>query len=407
VLVRAGTYAAQLTPGHSGSAGNLITFKAYPGERVTITGGTYGVRHENSYIRVEGFEITGTTGHGVRIMGGQGNQIVNNHIHDNGADGISFGGTMLIEGNVISGHWANSHADGIQYGSSGSNSIVIRYNTLFDNGQEIGLDQFSMPSGSTVSNIEIYGNLIYKVDEPVSFGSKGIHITAKYVPVANVSIYGNTIINNHYGITFSSHENYIKNVFIRNNIIYSSHAGTAKDLALSIDAGVSNVDSDYNIMFSHTTYALITRAGAAYHTLGQFRAAYPDQEQHSQQADPQFVNTGTYDFHLLGTSPAINTGDPNLATVFTLPANLTDLDGNTRPQEAAYDIGAYEYVSDGIRMPGFRAGRVKDPSPSILDYNEVFNLGGRAVKGGAAKNSGVYFIRTNTGHFIRKEMVLH
>jgi hypothetical protein len=53
-------------------------------------------------------------------------------------------------------------------------------------------------------------------------------------------------------------------------------------------------------------------------------------------ANPRFVSISNEDFHLLGSSPAINAG-----------ANLNwlkkDLDGTLLPQSSNYDIGAYEY----------------------------------------------------------------
>jgi hypothetical protein len=50
--------------------------------------------------------------------------------------------------------------------------------------------------------------------------------------------------------------------------------------------------------------------------------------------DPQFVDTAAHDFHLRSTSPAIDTGIPE--------SNPFDHAGCSRPQGAAYDIGAYE-----------------------------------------------------------------
>jgi hypothetical protein len=50
--------------------------------------------------------------------------------------------------------------------------------------------------------------------------------------------------------------------------------------------------------------------------------------------DPQFVNAGASNYHLSGTSPAINAG-LNLGV-------STDLDGN--PRNSQPDMGAYEYV---------------------------------------------------------------
>ncbi len=55
--------------------------------------------------------------------------------------------------------------------------------------------------------------------------------------------------------------------------------------------------------------------------------------------DPQFVDTAAKNFHLKSTSPAIDTA---IASIFGLDSTL-DLDGTTRAQGAARDVGAYEF----------------------------------------------------------------
>jgi hypothetical protein len=69
--------------------------------------------------------------------------------------------------------------------------------------------------------------------------------------------------------------------------------------------------------------------------------------------NPQFVNyqaNGTGDYHLASGSPAINAGVTGASTstgcvtggiIPCVPS--TDFDGISRPQGAAYDIGAYEW----------------------------------------------------------------
>jgi hypothetical protein len=61
-------------------------------------------------------------------------------------------------------------------------------------------------------------------------------------------------------------------------------------------------------------------------------------------ADPKFANASSYDFHLQSGSPAIDSG-------ITLAAVTTDIDGTTRPQGTALDLGAREYVSSGTNPP--------------------------------------------------------
>jgi hypothetical protein len=52
--------------------------------------------------------------------------------------------------------------------------------------------------------------------------------------------------------------------------------------------------------------------------------------------DPLFVDAKAGDFHLQASSPLIDRG-----AAFNAPA--TDLDGNSRPCGAGFDLGAYEF----------------------------------------------------------------
>lgn len=65
VYIRAGTYREQVVPQHSGSAGNFITYAAYPGETVTIDGATVSLPEweglfyvsNKSYIKISGLRM--------------------------------------------------------------------------------------------------------------------------------------------------------------------------------------------------------------------------------------------------------------------------------------------------------------------------------------------------------------
>jgi hypothetical protein len=53
-------------------------------------------------------------------------------------------------------------------------------------------------------------------------------------------------------------------------------------------------------------------------------------------ADPLFVNASAGDFHLMPTSPAIDTADPSAT-------ESVDYEGTARPQGIKRDVGAFEY----------------------------------------------------------------
>ncbi len=52
-------------------------------------------------------------------------------------------------------------------------------------------------------------------------------------------------------------------------------------------------------------------------------------------ADPGFVSASTYDFHLLASSPAVDSGALETEDPF-------DFDGCTRPRGSGFDMGAFE-----------------------------------------------------------------
>ncbi|HPO12439.1 MAG TPA: right-handed parallel beta-helix repeat-containing protein [Candidatus Hydrogenedentes bacterium] len=63
-------------------------------------------------------------------------------------------------------------------------------------------------------------------------------------------------------------------------------------------------------------------------------------------ASPQFMNANEADFHLIETSPCINTGTND-------GAPLTDSEGNPRPVDGKTDMGAYEYQGEGGESGGY------------------------------------------------------
>jgi hypothetical protein len=91
---------------------------------------------------------------------------------------------------------------------------------------------------------------------------------------------------------------------------------------------------------------LTTNGGDTIQTLAQWRAS-TGEDMHSLVATAAqlFVNPVAVngDYHLLATSPAINSGTSFLAPLF-------DLDGRSRPVGAAFDIGAYEWFAS--QLPG-------------------------------------------------------
>jgi parallel beta-helix repeat protein len=186
-------------------------------------------------------------------------------------------------GQVLVENCELDHAGGYaihQYGGGGNNNIY-RYNVIHDNGLTVSAN---VADGILLhgwgSGHQAYGNLIYN-------NKRGAGITA----VSSGSrIFNNTIFNNDSGIyVFPG----ASQTVIRNNITYGNRIAVIND-------------------GSGTTFS------------------------NNLEIDPKFVAPGSFDFRLQSSSPAINAG-------VTLTEVAIDLDGTSRPQGSAYDIGAFEY----------------------------------------------------------------
>lgn len=97
---------------------------------------------------------------------------------------------------------------------------------------------------------------------------------------------------------------------------------------------VAGFESDYSVLMDR----LSTDDGNSASTLSEWQALGYDE--HSFIAAPPELFVGGDDFHLRPGSPAIDAG-------LALPDVVVDLEGRSRPQGSAYDVGALEFVEVG------------------------------------------------------------
>jgi hypothetical protein len=266
--------------------------------------------------------------------------IKNNRITDNSCDGIRpYGDSIFIVGNTLgftsSQYFTGCHQDGIEiYGPN--NGLFIINNTISDFTQNI-YPSAEHAAGYNIENVYIIGNCIYNRIRDLSSYTKGVFGGGSTAKLKNVYIIGNTFYNNYFGISCGVDSGVM---IIRNNIVARSNTS----LGQNSKAGTT-VSSDYNLYYLHTGDVIAW--GGWFGTVSAFQTANRSQEQHSVEVDPQFVDSAVENFRLKSTSPARDAGDPNLASVVTLPSPYVDIDGHARPQGTRYDMGAYEYVSSG------------------------------------------------------------
>lgn len=345
----------------SGTAGNPITFRA-DGTSVRITANNPvtpdGINVENAaHVVVDGFIVDNRTRAGVRAAVAQFVTIRNCRLGSNGRWGIltGFVDDLLVENNEAH-HSIAEH--GIYAGNSGDRP-VIRNNHVHDNhanGIHINADE-SQGGDGTISGALVEGNVIH--GNGVGGGS-GINMDGVVDSVvrnnllydnhaSGISLYridgatgstdnlvaNNTILNASNGRWCINIADGSTGAHVRNNILYNAHSFRG---VITIDAASQpGFVSDYNSVMSRFSIdgAESVISLTAWRNLGY--------DTHSFLALPadHFVIPGT-DFHLLASSPAIDTG-----TASEAPA--TDLEGAPRPQGAGFDVGAYE--RGGVAAP--------------------------------------------------------
>ena len=387
VYVKAGTYNESIRASRSGTAGNLITFKAAPGDECThtgsywnnpvcdvvLSGGNIDINRQ-SYIRVEGFAVTGYNGPGVWCQD-RGSEVVNhvelvnNYIHDLSGYGIECRNPhdTLIEGNYIrdihgsaaigirgdrtpknltirgntilhvdcdgvhvegqgvvienntlgDSYHTDCHQDALEvYGPV--DGLIIRNNLIWDWTQNIYLSAET----NYIRNTAVLGNVVW-CDRYCAQGSDapGVNCGPNVADVTNLRVEGNTFHNvwNLFTDSYARSSSYwITGLVIRNNLFANSR------YSVEINGSFS---SDYNLF--HQTRI------RGHNTLAGYRAAGGSGETNSLEVDPKLVNPIAFDFRIRTDSPAVDRG--------TMIEDLrSDPDGKTRYLGAGFDIGAYE-----------------------------------------------------------------
>lgn len=239
------------------------------------------------------------------------------------------------------------HQDGVVF-SPGSGHIV-RYNTIHSWTQLLYIPIKDQGAGDSDTGYKIYGNLFYNEDYWIL--SSGIcpaffvdGRTATSVTAGTMEFFSNTIGylgDTQVAISLLKGAGATMDDFVfRNNIFYETGGDTPAD-CFSVDAGVTNVDSDYNLFFDCNAYA--SEGGNSLTS-----------------TDPAFISytrLGGKDFHLQAGSPAISVGDPALTTAVTVPADYLDREGISRVKDSG-TLGCYEATGSSPSVARPRAAYV-------------------------------------------------
>lgn len=244
----------------------------------------------------------------VNLMAGRGTGIYsptfqNLYVHDAPNLFKLFADAPIIDGCTLSGALSPNGLHGNVLITNGiTNGLIFRNNDISNWDTEgILIGMTGTPPSMTAT---VYNNVWH--DPAVGYARL---VEAQYAE-HTLYFYNNTVDATYYGIRTATGGSWSASSKSRNNIFYN----------LTSYGGLT--DSDYNA-FSGTT--------AETNSIGSITSSI-------------FSNYAGHNYILVGGAAAINAG-ADLSVTFS-----TDYLGNPRPSGAAWDIGAYEYISQGIPL---------------------------------------------------------
>ncbi|MCP4660710.1 MAG: DUF1565 domain-containing protein [bacterium] len=397
VYIKAGTYSERVVPQASGSAGNLITYAAYPGHAVTIDGtgvsipaawgGLFEIS-ERSYIKVSGLRIrdAGPDDNHVGILVEDSSYVTieDNVTYNTASSGIGVWSSdhVVVAGNEVELACNDGEQECLTV--AGTDVFEVRDNWVHDGGPgSIGGEGIDVKDGS--SNGVVYGNRVE------SLTRLGIYIDAWDKHTYNIDVYQNTVSDcaaDGFAVA-SEAGGLLENVRIFNNVAYHNKwlgltvAGWGapvpshpiQDLTVINNTFHANGWSEWgggisvenpdavgvvlrnNIVSQNLSFQIQVDSGVPMPTtdnnlIDGFRGV-PGEIRGSEyeEGDPGFENPSTPDHHLTEGSPAIDTGS-------AVAAPADDFDGTPRPQGSGVDMGAFEFASALIFSDGFESGDV-------------------------------------------------
>jgi parallel beta-helix repeat protein len=368
VQVAAGTYPENVTVPTSGTATAPITFTAASGASVVLSGQASGFTiSSRSWITVNGFTVTGTSGYGISVTTSAHITLSGNHVSYSGhpVSGQTRSGIRLgsVTDSLVSGNTAdhNTYA-GIEL-NNGSTRNEVKANVTFNNARGYeraapGIRLYAAPGNVVDGNVShhnedsgieaypgsnntlIYNNVTFNngdhgIDDLTCTGQRIIANTAYKNVTAGINVEGNST-----GATLAN------NISVDNGI---KSPRTHSDIRIE-NGSTAGTTMDYDLVYLTVPDTILIWSSTSYSSLAAFRSA-SGQEAHGIQGDPRWASPSTGNFHLTAGSPAIDSGNSGASGQ---PG--ADIEGNPRVDDPGTqntgigprpydDRGAYEFQS--------------------------------------------------------------
>ncbi len=330
-LVKNGTYTESVYSTTSGTATGRITYKNYPGHRPWLRFNKTGiVRFELisralrtvpiSYVTVEGFEMSDSGYDGLKITYATEVIIKNNYFHNNDGDGIMMQGYRnRIEANRFTRNGSLARANPALRLSGQQNTFV---NNIIEFSAGAGLQSVASahdPTGATGFADPLFMDFKDNLIANNTFAYNGL---SGFLPWGSGGVVQRNMISN--------------NIFYQ-NCRSGCSTGSSQGIYYSGTNGFGDIIA--NNLFYATGNAILAIAAGGSTPATQ----YTEANNMINTQSPLFVNApidltnAPGDYHLQSLSPAINSGQDLSSRV------LLDFDGNARPRNGIFDMGAYEF----------------------------------------------------------------
>ena len=409
VEVMAGTYSADAATGYvlaisrSGTADAAITYEGYNGARPIISlpnGGVSAVQINGSYINFSGFELVGNAqsvslsqAQALAAQPGSGSDrtinntgitvswngnptivnhvsIVNNVIHDFGANGIGAEESdyITVQGNTVydNGKYGTYGTSGVSlFGSHDSDGVTTGYknsvidNTIYDNQQLVGSYSIGTSAITDGEGVLIDSNSNFQTDGiqykgSTLVGNNVVHDNSAVglgaYASSNVDFIGNTAYGNDPSGTFGGQigSSKLNGGLVENNTVVAGPGGTGID----IDSSDTGVTEDNNVISGGDASATVTANAGSGSTDGTALGSSP--------IGPATLASDPTPAFVTPAAPTSNAGDP--ATVIaSADASGGAADGNAQPTMSASD-----FLDPTTTSAGASASSVA-PSPEASD----------------------------------------